>query len=139
VPVVRLDHANASDSEWHEVNLDNAVAHGADLDGAIFRHTRLVNADFSGIDRAGARYLFCERTGAQLPPTPAHRVAPANDDTALAVLWPQWLTGHALGEGLRVFAGRALAGDGGGPTGRCGCGTWREGPRRTASKATREG
>jgi len=34
VPVVRLDHANASDSEWHEVNLDNAVA-DADLDEAL--------------------------------------------------------------------------------------------------------
>ena len=34
MPVVRLDHANASDSEWHEVNLDNAVA-DADLDEAL--------------------------------------------------------------------------------------------------------
>ncbi|MCP5449382.1 MAG: hypothetical protein H6972_02160 [Gammaproteobacteria bacterium] len=42
------------------------------------------------------------------------------------------------GFGLRVFAGRALAGDGG-DDGRCGCGTWREGLRRTASKATRRG
>ena len=94
LPGARLDHANASDSEWHEVNLDNVTAHGADLDGAIFRHTRLVNADFSSIDRAGAHYLFCERTGAQLPPTPPIRIAPANDDEALAALGPQLLAGH---------------------------------------------
>ena len=90
----RLDQADASDSEWHETHLDNATARGADLDGAIFRHSRLINADFSGIDHAGARYLFCERTGAQLPPTPAHRVAPANDGAALAALEPQLLAGY---------------------------------------------
>ncbi|MCC7219501.1 MAG: pentapeptide repeat-containing protein, partial [Candidatus Contendobacter sp.] len=93
----RLDQANASDSEWHEIHLDNATARGADLDGAIFRHSRLINADFSGIDHAGARYLFCERTGAQLPPTPPYRIAPSEDNPALAVLEPQLLAGHTGG------------------------------------------
>ncbi len=91
---VRLDQANLSDSEWHEAHLDNATARGADLDGAIFRHSRLVNADFSEAEHSGAHYLFCERTGAQLPPTPPHRIAPSEDNAALAVLWPQQLTGH---------------------------------------------
>ncbi len=107
----RLDRANAADSEWHEVDLDHASAHGADVDGAIFRHARLVNADFSGIQSTGARYLFCERTTTQLPPTPPIRIAPSNNNPALAALRPQRLTGHTGGVWACGFSpdGRWLA------------------------------
>ena len=101
---VRLDHANLSDSEWNEAHLDNATAGGADLDGAIFRYSRLVNADFSGAEHTGARYLFCERTGTQLSPIPPTRIAPRNDDAALAVLQPQVLTGYFNGVSACTFS-----------------------------------
>ncbi|HRD48558.1 MAG TPA: pentapeptide repeat-containing protein, partial [Candidatus Contendobacter sp.] len=95
LPGARLDRANAADSEWHEVGLEHATADGADLDGAIFRHSRLVNVDFRSAEHSGAHYLLCERTGAQLPPTPPHRIAPGADLAAVAMPWrPQPLTGH---------------------------------------------
>ncbi|MCP5159272.1 MAG: pentapeptide repeat-containing protein [Gammaproteobacteria bacterium] len=91
----RLDRANTSDSEWHEVNLERATAPGADLDGAIFRHSHLIHADFSAAEHTGAHYLFCERTAARLPLTPSIRFAPSDTGVALATLQPQVFAGHS--------------------------------------------
>ena len=124
-PGARFDHANASDSEWHEVNLDDATAPSADIDGRS-SDTRAWSTPISVASIAPERVIYSASGPARaIAAHSAHRVALANDGAALAALGPQWLAGHTG----RVWAcgfRRTVAGwRQGGTTGRCGCGTWR--------------